>query len=176
MRIIGAPAPVFLIAGPHSKPASIQRSISVCRDIVCRNAIMPRAEINCPPPRLSPMPERDPDILQVLIGEMAKHRHINLVLGKALRVLGHAEFSARKVLHCAAPSAMICTTIPDRRSDVNSPLGSVRAASAYRLGDAAERTLWAAMGRRIPLSSNSPTGSTLTASSTAIKTRGLISI
>jgi hypothetical protein len=30
------------------------------------------------------------------------------------------------------------------------------------------------MGRRMPLSSNSPTGSTVTASSTAIRTRGLI--
>ena len=40
----------------------------------------------------------------------------------------------------------------------------------------AARTLWAAMGRRMPFSSNSPTGSTVTASSTAMRTRGLIRI
>ena len=34
--------------------------------------------------------------------------------------------------------------------------------------------MWAAMGRRMPLSSNSPTASTVTASLTAISTRGLI--
>jgi hypothetical protein len=52
------------------------------------------------------MPERDPDILQVLIGEMAKHRYINLVLGKTIRVLGHTELSEpiRNLLHCGAPS------------------------------------------------------------------------
>jgi hypothetical protein len=54
---------------------------------------------------LSSMPERNADILEVLIGEMAKHRYINLVLGKALRVLGHAEFF--KPLHnlrqCGTP-------------------------------------------------------------------------
>ena len=32
------------------------------------------------------------------------------------------------------------------------------------------------MGRRMPLSSNSPTGSTFTASSTAMNTRGLMRI
>jgi len=37
-------------------------------------------------------------------------------------------------------------------------------------------TLYAARGRLIPLSVNSPTGSTATASSTAMNTRGLISI
>ena len=29
--------------------------------------------------------------LEVLVGEMAEHRHIDLVLAKALGVLGHAE-------------------------------------------------------------------------------------
>src|SRR5271169_506142 len=40
----------------------------------------------------------------------------------------------------------------------------------------AASTLYAASGRRMPLSENSPTGSTVTASSTAISTRGLIRI
>jgi hypothetical protein len=43
-------------------------------------------------------------------------------------------------------------------------------------GDAAESTLYAAKGRLMPLSLNSPIGSTLIASATAIKTRGLIKI
>ena len=42
------------------------------------------------------------------------------------------------------------------------------------LADAAVRTLYAARGRRIPLNSNSPTGSTFTAFSTFVSTRGLI--
>jgi hypothetical protein len=42
--------------------------------------------------------------------------------------------------------------------------------------DLAATTLCAARGRRMPLSANSPTGSTVTVSSTAISTRGLIRI
>jgi hypothetical protein len=37
------------------------------------------------------MPKRDAKLLKVLIGQMAEDRNINVVLGKALRVLGHAE-------------------------------------------------------------------------------------
>ena len=37
------------------------------------------------------MPEEDADVLEVLIGEVAERRDSNAVLGKALRVLGHAE-------------------------------------------------------------------------------------
>ena len=42
--------------------------------------------------------------------------------------------------------------------------------------DAAPTTLYAASGRLIPLSTNSPTGSTVTAFSTFVSTRGLIRI
>ena len=42
--------------------------------------------------------------------------------------------------------------------------------------DLAESTLYAVNGRLMPLSLNSPTGSTVMAFSTAIKTRGLIKI
>ena len=72
---------------------------------------------------LSPMAERHPDILEVLIGEVAKHRHIDPVLGKALRVLGHAELfePVRNLLHCVAALRRTlrryCTMISDRRSD-----------------------------------------------------------
>jgi hypothetical protein len=37
---------------------------------------------------LSPMAEQHTDVVKVLIGEMAKHPHIDLVVGKAFRVLG----------------------------------------------------------------------------------------
>ena len=47
---------------------------------------------------------------------------------------------------------------------------------APQFADLVASTSYAANGRRIPLSANSPTGSTVTASSTAIKTRGLIRI
>ena len=44
-------------------------------------------------------PSATPDIL---IGEIAKHRHIDLVLSKALRVLGHASFSSQSETCCAS--------------------------------------------------------------------------
>jgi hypothetical protein len=37
------------------------------------------------------MTEQYPDVLEVLIGEVAERRDSNAVLGKAPRVLGHAE-------------------------------------------------------------------------------------
>ena len=40
---------------------------------------------------LPPMPEQDADVLKILIGQMAENRDIDSVLGKTLRVLGHAE-------------------------------------------------------------------------------------
>ena len=60
------------------------------------------------PPRLAdgrehfpPMPKQDADVLEILIGQMAQYRDINFVLGKALRVLGHAELfePVRNLLH-----------------------------------------------------------------------------
>ena len=54
----------------------------------------------------APMAEQDAEFLQVLIGQIGKDREINAVLGKALRVLGHAELfePVRNLLHCGAPS------------------------------------------------------------------------
>jgi len=37
------------------------------------------------------MPEQDTDVLKILIGQMVEDRDINSVLGKTLRVVGHAE-------------------------------------------------------------------------------------
>ena len=50
-----------------------------------------------------PMPEQDADVLEVLIGQMAEYRDIDSVLGKALRILRHAELCepVRNLLHAA---------------------------------------------------------------------------
>ena len=55
------------------------------------------------------MSQQDADVLQVLIGQMAKRGDANFIFSKALRVLGHAEFfePLRKVLHCAAPAGTV---------------------------------------------------------------------
>ena len=55
------------------------------------------------------------------------------------------------------------------------PIADIGAPSQI-FADTAESTLYAVKGRLMPLSLNSPTGSTLIASSTAIKTRGLMRI
>ena len=55
--------------------------------------------------QLATMAERrNADLFEVLVGEMAEHRHIDLVLGKALRVFGHAELfePVRYLLHRVA--------------------------------------------------------------------------
>ena len=50
---------------------------------------------------LPSMPEGDTEVLQILIGQVGEYRDINLVLGKALSVLGHAELfePVRNLLH-----------------------------------------------------------------------------
>jgi hypothetical protein len=47
----------------------------------------------------------DADFFKVLIRQVAQNGKINIVLGKALGVLGHAELfePVRNLLHCAAP-------------------------------------------------------------------------
>jgi hypothetical protein len=60
--------------------------------------------IRVTPPRavaVSPVPQRDAKLLEVLIGQMAENRRINIVFGKALRVLGHVKFfePVRNLLH-----------------------------------------------------------------------------
>jgi hypothetical protein len=47
------------------------------------------------------MPERNANVLEVLIGQMAQYGDINFVLGKTLDVLGHAELlePIRYLLH-----------------------------------------------------------------------------
>ena len=61
---------------------------------------------------LSSMAEQDADLLKVLVGQVAKDRDIDFVLGKALGVLGHAELiePLRNLLHCgASPRTLRCS-------------------------------------------------------------------
>ena len=56
------------------------------------------------------MPKQDADIFEVVISQMRECRNTNPVLGKALRILGHAELfePVRNFLHCGAPSHAPC--------------------------------------------------------------------
>jgi hypothetical protein len=49
----------------------------------------------------------DTHLLQILISQIGKHGEIDSILGKARRVLGHAELiePIRDVLHCAPSQA-----------------------------------------------------------------------
>jgi hypothetical protein len=51
------------------------------------------------------MPERDADVLQVLIGKIGERRQVDFVLGKQPPVLGHAELfePVSDLLIAAAP-------------------------------------------------------------------------
>jgi hypothetical protein len=42
--------------------------------------------------RIPPMPERNADVLEVLIGQMAEYRDVDLILNEALCVLHEAKF------------------------------------------------------------------------------------
>ena len=47
---------------------------------------------------LPPMPERDTKLFEVLIGQVAKNGGVDVTLGKALRVLGHACFRSHSAI------------------------------------------------------------------------------
>jgi hypothetical protein len=57
-----------------------------------------------------PMSERDADVLEVLIGQIAEYRDIDLVLGKGLGILGHPELfePIRNLLHRGASRPRTC--------------------------------------------------------------------
>jgi hypothetical protein len=59
------------------------------------------------------MPERDADVLEILIRQEAEYRDINFILGKALRVLPETKLSkpVRNLLH-AAPRRLNFPTPP----------------------------------------------------------------
>ena len=52
------------------------------------------------------MPKRDTKLFEVLIGQVAKDGGVDIALGKALRVLGHAERfePVRNLLHLPPPA------------------------------------------------------------------------
>src|SRR5215472_3689671 len=68
------------------------------------------------------MPERDTDLFQIRIRQMAEHRDINVVLGKPLSVLPKAERvePIRNLLHRREP-ADFCLSVLDRQ-DNKSPI------------------------------------------------------
>src|SRR6185369_5209627 len=57
----------------------------------CRYGSRDVAEIPDRTPHLQPMAERNAKVFEMLIGQVRENGHINVVLGKSLRVLGHAE-------------------------------------------------------------------------------------
>jgi hypothetical protein len=52
------------------------------------------------------VPDRDAELLEVLIAQIAEDRHVNIVLGEPLDVLGHAELfePLRNLLQCGLPA------------------------------------------------------------------------
>jgi len=61
------------------------------------------------------MPEQDADVFEILIGQVAKRRDIDPILGKALRVLGHAERfePVRNLLHRSPASGGVILAQPN---------------------------------------------------------------
>ena len=49
------------------------------------------------------MAEQDADVFEILVSQVRKDAEVDPVLGKGLRVLGHAELfePIRNLLHCA---------------------------------------------------------------------------
>src|SRR5689334_4247171 len=90
------------------------------------------------------MTHRQPKFSQVLVCEIGQDAKIDIVLSKALRILGHAELfePLRKVLHCASPSAIVrafCAKISDYSSDVNRPAKTRGSAPLATLNSAVRR-------------------------------------
>jgi hypothetical protein len=70
------------------------------------------------------MPKGDAEFFQALICQVRQDRGVDVVLGKALRVLGHAELfePMRKVLHCAAPGRSGLSTQLCNEQDITGAL------------------------------------------------------
>ena len=61
---------------------------------------------------LSPMPERDAELFEVLIGQMTEDGSVDVVFTKTQGVLGHAELlePIRNLLHCEHPATVLAMT------------------------------------------------------------------
>src|SRR4029079_13045874 len=59
------------------------------------------AEIADRMPHFQPVAERNAKVFEMLVGQVGENGHVNVVLGKPLRVLGHAELfePVRNLLH-----------------------------------------------------------------------------
>ena len=84
-------------AAPCSSPRAVPRT-SLLRAIAELAGAVPACRLRR---HLPPMPERDTKLFEVLIGQVAKDGGVDVALGKALRVLGHAELfePIRDLLH-----------------------------------------------------------------------------
>src|SRR5271156_3082727 len=82
---------------------------------------------------LSPMPERDAELFEVLIAQMTEDGSVDVVFSKTQGVLGHAALfePIPNLLHCEHPATVMpITKISDKHSDVNcAARQSVRAPS-----------------------------------------------
>jgi hypothetical protein len=125
---------------------------------------------------LSPLAAKNSQASPISIGR----RKIILAafqLSGFLHSLGHERLAGASCRSSHVRNAPLATVGPKRASCRDGPLADITRVSGQRqLADLASRTLYAARGRAIPLSVNSPTGSIVTASLTAVKTRGLIRI
>src|SRR5262249_8043049 len=67
----------------------------------CRNGNRSPPEIADRPQNFQSVPERNAKVFEMLIVQVGENGHINVVLGKSLRVLGHAELfePIRNFLH-----------------------------------------------------------------------------
>ena len=77
-----------------------------------------RAQIGNGAQQLAAMAERDAEILQILLGEIAKHGKIDVVLGKALLVLGKPERQPARLRRCPCrpQEGLTMQGVSDRRS------------------------------------------------------------
>jgi hypothetical protein len=51
--------------------------------------------------------ERDPHVLQILIGQMGEYGNVNLILGKTLGVCPRPSFSSQSAICCIAATKRI---------------------------------------------------------------------
>jgi hypothetical protein len=96
------------------------------------------------------MAQRHANILEVLIGYVMKYRDVNLILGKALQVLGHAEFIEPVRKKQIEQQARLTGSRRNRPRRKHNPISSEhvrsRASSKQNLGNSALQRAWRGCG------------------------------
>ena len=95
--VIGRYLKVTLVAAVLSVGIALSSQETLRAQDVDKPAIPP-AKLPYGRQHYPPMPEQDANVLQVLVGQMAKRSDTDSVFSKALRILG------RNLLHCGALS------------------------------------------------------------------------